>query len=150
MAAVNLFSGEAFERSSLTSSAQGKEYLRSLAAARGRGVVLNVLSALSWHGMADVYSATKAALWSATNTQRVVLAAEGIHVASLHLGYADTPMSAGTSAPKLDPAEVVRAAYDGIERGDFEVLVDDLSRNLKAGLAGPIEALYPQLRKADR
>ena len=121
----------------------------ALAAAPG-GVVLNVLSALSWHGMADAYSATKAALWSATNTQRMTLAPEGIHVASLHLGYADTPMTTGVSAPKLDPADVVRAAYDGLEHGDYEILVDDLSRNLKAGLAGPLENLYPQLVELGR
>lgn len=111
------------------------------------GVILNVLSALSWHGMGDAYSATKAALWSATNTQRATLVPEGIHVASLHLGYADTPMTSGTDAPKLDPADVVRAAYEGIERGDYEILVDDVSRGLKAGLAGPLEALYPQLQR---
>ena len=122
----------------------------ALSRASGGGAILNVLSALSWHGMADVYSATKAALWSATNTQRVALAPEGIHVASLHLGYADTPMTTGVSAPKLDPTDVVRAAYDGIEHGDYEILVDDLSRKLKAGLAGPIETLYPQLVKAGR
>lgn len=110
-------------------------------------VILNVLSALSWHGLGDAYSASKAALWSATNTQRVQLAAAGIHVASLHLGYADTPMTADTRADKLDPADVVRIAYDGIENDEYEILVDDLSRRLKAGLAGPIDAMYPQLQR---
>ncbi|GAA1734097.1 SDR family oxidoreductase [Aeromicrobium alkaliterrae] len=118
------------------------------ALAAERGVLVNVLSALSWHGMGDAYSATKAALWSATNTQRVVLAPEGIHVTALHLGYADTPMTTDVDAPKLDPADVVRAAYDGVEAGEFEVLVDDVSRHLKAGLAGPIEGLYPQLARS--
>ena len=35
----------------------------------------------------DGYSATKAALWSATNTQRLALAANGTVVTALHLGY---------------------------------------------------------------
>ena len=35
------------------------------------GALLNVLSVLSWLGRGDTYSATKAALWSATNTLRV-------------------------------------------------------------------------------
>jgi NAD(P)-dependent dehydrogenase (short-subunit alcohol dehydrogenase family) len=109
------------------------------------GALLNVLSVLSWLGIGDTYSATKAALWSATNTQRIKLAPDGVHVAALHLGYADTPMTLGVEAPKLDPADVVRAAYDGIEADEFEILADDLSRQVKAGLAGPITSLYPQL-----
>ncbi|OKI84537.1 SDR family oxidoreductase [Micromonospora sp. CB01531] len=113
-----------------------------------RGTVLNVLSVLSWLGIGDAYSATKAALWQATNTQRIKLAPEGVHVAGLHLGYADTPMTKGVDAPKLDPADVVRSAYDGIEAGSYEILADELSIQVKAGLAAPIEALYPQLAGA--
>lgn len=109
------------------------------------GSVLNVLSVLSWLGIGDAYSATKAALWQATNTQRIKLAPQGVHVASLHLGYADTPLTRGVDAPKLDPADVVRSAYDGLEAGSYEILADELSAQVKAGLAGPIEALYPQL-----
>jgi NAD(P)-dependent dehydrogenase (short-subunit alcohol dehydrogenase family) len=115
-----------------------------------RGSLLNVLSVLSWLGTGDSYSATKAALWSATNTQRIRLAPDGVHVAALHLGYADTPMTRRIDAPKLDPEDVVRAAYDGLEAGDFEILADDLSRQVKAGLAGPIEGLYTQLAKGRR
>lgn len=113
-----------------------------------RGTVLNVLSVLSWLGIGDAYSATKAALWQATNTQRITLAPDGVHVAGLHLGYADTSMTKGTEAPKLDPTDVVRAAYDGIEAGSYEILADELSGRVKAGLAAPIEALYPQLAGA--
>lgn len=112
------------------------------------GTVLNVLSVLSWLGIGDAYSATKAALWQATNTQRIKLAPDGVHVASLHLGYADTPMTKAVDAPKLDPADVVRSAYDGIEADAYEILADDLSAQVKAGMAGPIEALYPQLDRS--
>lgn len=45
-------------------------------AANGGGALVNVLSVLSWIGVGDGYSATKAALWSATNTQRLSLASE--------------------------------------------------------------------------
>ena len=110
------------------------------------GTLLNVLSVLSWLGIGDTCSATKAALWSATNTQRLLFAPHGAHVAALHLAYADTPMTAGLDdVPKNDPADVVRAAYDGIEAGEFEILADDLIRQVKAGLAGPVAGLYPQL-----
>lgn len=115
-----------------------------------RGALLNVLSVLSWLGTGDAYSAAKAALWSASNTQRLRLAPQGVLVAGLHLAYADTPMTARISEPKLAPADVVRVAYDGLEANEFEIIVDDLSRQVKAGLAGPIEALYPQLREYAR
>lgn len=112
------------------------------------GTVLNVLSVLSWLGVGDAYSASKAALRQATNTQRLALAPAGVHVAALHLGYADTPMTEAVDAPKLDPADVVRSAYDGIEAGSYEILADELSGRVKAGLAGPVEALYPQLARS--
>jgi NAD(P)-dependent dehydrogenase (short-subunit alcohol dehydrogenase family) len=112
---------------------------------KNRGTLLNVLSVLSWLGLGDSYSATKAALWSATNTLRVKLAGDGVHVASLHLGYTDTPMTTNVTEPKNDPADVIRSAYDGLEAGSFEILADEISRQVKQGLAGPIEGLYPQV-----
>ena len=39
-------------------------------AARGGGTLLNVLSAAAWINVPTGYAASKAALWSATNTQR--------------------------------------------------------------------------------
>ena len=109
----------------------------------GRGALLNVLSVLSWLAIGDAYSATKAALWSATNTQRLRFAPDGVHVAALHVGYVDTPMASSVRAEKNDPAAVVAAAYDGIEAGAFEILADDLSRQVKAALAAPVEVQYP-------
>lgn len=111
----------------------------------GGGALLDVHSALSWLGVAGAYSAAKAALWSATNSFRVELAGQGTHVVGLHLGYTDTPMIADVVAPKNDPADVVRAAIDGIENNEYEVLADEMSVGIKAGLALPIEALYPDL-----
>ncbi|XVQ09563.1 SDR family NAD(P)-dependent oxidoreductase [Spirillospora sp. CA-255316] len=98
-----------------------------------KGALLNVLSVLRWLGIGDTYSATKAALWSATDTQRIKLAPDGIHVAALHLGYTDTPMSKGVEAPKNDPADVVRAAFDGIEAGDFEILASRFAPHIRCG-----------------
>ena len=112
---------------------------------RQGGALLNVLSVLSWVGYGDTYSATKAALWSATNTLRAKLAGDGIQVAALHLGYTDTPMTTNVTEPKNDPADVVRSAYDGLEEGSFEILADEISHQVKQGLAGPIEGLYPQV-----
>ena len=113
--------------------------------ANGGGVLMNVHSLLSWLGVAGAYSATKAALWSATNSLRLELAPQGTLVVGLHLGYTETPMTVGVTAPKNDAADVVRDAYDGIEAGEYEVLADEGSAHTKANLAKSIAEQYPQL-----
>ncbi|BAS11229.1 NADPH-dependent 1-acyldihydroxyacetone phosphate reductase [Arthrobacter sp. Hiyo4] len=45
--------------------------------ARDEPVIINIHSALSWYAVAGIYSATKAALWSATNSLRLELAPKG-------------------------------------------------------------------------
>jgi NAD(P)-dependent dehydrogenase (short-subunit alcohol dehydrogenase family) len=115
--------------------------------ANGGGALVDVHSVLSWIGLAGAYSASKAAFWSATNSLRLELAPAGTLVVGVHLGYADTPMTAGINAPMNDATDVVRDTYNGLEAGDLEVLVDQMSRDVKRGLAGPITALYPQLAR---
>jgi NAD(P)-dependent dehydrogenase (short-subunit alcohol dehydrogenase family) len=116
-------------------------------ARNGGGAVLNVLSVLSWVTLPDTaaYSAAKSAEWSVTNALRVALAEQGTQVTALHVGYMDTDMAAAVTAPKLDPADVARTALAGLADGAHEVLADDLSKQVKAGLAADPAALYPQL-----
>jgi len=113
-------------------------------AGNGGGAIVNVLSALSWFSWdgATSYSAAKAAQWSLTAATRVELAAQGTQVVGVHLGAADTDMMSGYDGPLLDPADVVRAALDGLVAGSVEVLVDDWSRTVKAGLAQDPAAFY--------
>lgn len=107
-------------------------------ARNGGGAVLQVLSALSWSGYPGEggYGASKAAAWALANNARLELAGQGTQVTAVHLGAADTAMTAGYDGPKLPPAEVVEAALDGLAAGRPEVLVDDWSRMVKASLAG--------------
>ena len=111
----------------------------------GGGHLLNVHSVLSWLGVAGSYSATKAALWSQTNSLRLELRPRGIGVTGLHVGYIDTDMTSTVDAPKSTPGDIAALALDGVEAGDHEVLADDLTRGVKAGLSGDLAALYPQL-----
>jgi NAD(P)-dependent dehydrogenase (short-subunit alcohol dehydrogenase family) len=113
----------------------------------GGGHILNVVSVMSWLGHGGSYSAAKAALWSQTNSLRLELHPRGIAVTGLHVGYVDTDLTAGVEAPKADPRDVAVLALDGIEAGAYEVLVDDISRQVKAALAGDLAALYPELSK---
>ena len=113
----------------------------------GGGAVLNVLSVLSWFTAPQVaaYSAAKSAAWSLTNALRLELAPQKTQVTALHVGYMDTDMAKDVDGPKSDPAVVAGLALDGVEEGRFEVLADDLSRNVRAGLAGDLAGLYPAL-----
>jgi NAD(P)-dependent dehydrogenase (short-subunit alcohol dehydrogenase family) len=113
----------------------------------GGGAVLNVLSVLSWFTAPQVaaYSAAKSAAWSMTNALRLELAAQKTQVTALHVGYMDTDMAKHVDGPKVDPAVVAGLALDGVEEGRFEVLADDLSKNVRAGLSGDLAGLYPAL-----
>ncbi|MER6568818.1 SDR family oxidoreductase [Streptomyces sp. NPDC001093] len=111
----------------------------------GGGHILNVHSVLSWIALAGSYSASKAALWSMTNSLRLDLRPRGIGVTGLHVGYIDTDLAAHVDAPKVTPQSVAEQALDGIESGAFEVLADDRTRQVKAGLAADPSALYQQL-----
>lgn len=110
--------------------------------------IIDIHSALSWWAVAGIYSASKAALWSATNSLRLELAPAGVHVVGVHVGYVDTAMAAHTTDPKLDPAVLVTRVFDATENGEYEVLADDTSVQVKAALSGPLGALYPQLTVA--
>jgi NAD(P)-dependent dehydrogenase (short-subunit alcohol dehydrogenase family) len=114
-------------------------------ATNGASAIVNIHSALSWIALTGAYSASKAALWSATNSFRLELAPQGTHVTGVHVAYIDTAMAKSVDAPKISPQEVVRKSFDGLERGDYEVIVDDITADVKLGLAGPILGLYPAL-----
>ena len=115
-------------------------------AATGGGAILNVLSALSWFSYdgANAYAAAKAAEWSLTNGIRLELAAQGTQVTGIHVGAVDTDIMAGYDGPKVDPADVVRAALDGLEAGKLEVIIDDWSAMIKATLSGDPADFYTQ------
>ncbi|NYI59613.1 SDR family oxidoreductase [Cellulomonas soli] len=116
--------------------------------AKDESVLIDMHSLLSWYAVAGIYSATKAALWSATNSLRLELAPAGVHVVGVHVGYVDTPMAAYAPEPKVDPAVLVRDVFDAVQAGQYEVLADEGSVQAKAGLSAPIEAVYPQLKAA--
>jgi NAD(P)-dependent dehydrogenase (short-subunit alcohol dehydrogenase family) len=113
-------------------------------AANGGGAVLNVLSALSWSVFdgANGYAMSKAAEWSLTNGVRVELAGQGTLVTGLLLAGTDTDMMAGIDAELNDPADVVRAALDGLAADRTEVLADDATVRLKAALSADTGVHY--------
>jgi NAD(P)-dependent dehydrogenase (short-subunit alcohol dehydrogenase family) len=105
----------------------------------GGGAIVNVLSVLSWATLPvlGTYSVSKAAAWSLTNGLRNELRAQGTQVVGLHVGYMDTDMAALAPEPKASPDDVARQALDALEAGELEVLADEISRQVKAGLSAP-------------
>jgi NAD(P)-dependent dehydrogenase (short-subunit alcohol dehydrogenase family) len=114
-------------------------------ARNGGGALVDIHSVLSWIALAGGYSASKAAFWSITNSLRLELAPRGTQVLGAHLGYTDTPLIDHLDTEKNSPRDVVAAIWDAVVAGEREVLVDHVSRDVKAKLAGSVEGMYPQL-----
>lgn len=115
----------------------------------GGGALLNVHSVLSWTVFpgGGAYAATKAAFWALTNALRLELDPRGVLVTGLHLGYTDTPMIADFDVRKNPPANVVRAALDGLRDGRYEVIADEMTDDVRRLLSAPIEEQFPGLAR---
>jgi NAD(P)-dependent dehydrogenase (short-subunit alcohol dehydrogenase family) len=118
-------------------------------ASNGGGAILNVASIASWAPEPgnSGYAVSKAANWNMSNGLRHELAGQRTLVTSLHFSATDTDMLAGYDIPKGDPADVVRAALDGVEAGEFEVVADAPTRAQKAALGGDPRESYAELAK---
>lgn len=124
--------------------------------ANGGGAILNVLSQSSIRAFpfGNTYGASKAAAWQLTNGARLELAEQGTQVTGLAMALVDTDMSAWAKGSAewgmADPAEIVRAALDGVEAGAFEVHGDEVTRTWRSRLGEPAESLYPEALGAVR
>ena len=118
--------------------------IRAFAPQLAGGAILNVLSAMSWFNYPGrtAYGAAKAAEWNLTNGVRLELADQKTLVTALHLGAADTDLSGDYDGPKGDPAVLVRAGLDGLERDSIEVVADEWTAHVKASLAGDPADFY--------
>ena len=115
--------------------------------AHHESILIDMHSVASWYAFGGIYSASKAALWSATNSLRLELAPLGVHVTGVHVGYVDTAMAAHADGPKMLPGELVTTVFDAVGAGEYEVIADEISATVKAALSAPITALYPELQQ---
>ncbi len=117
-------------------------------AANSGGALVNVLSVASWRSLPGfaAYGASKAAAWHLTNSLRLELNEQGTLVVAVHVGFIDTDMAAAVSAPKTAPDDVVAQVLTALREGRDEVLADEVSRGVKAGLGAEPRVLYPSLR----
>ncbi|MGJ0118706.1 SDR family oxidoreductase [Williamsia sp. MIQD14] len=110
-------------------------------AQHGGGAVVNVHSVLSWLAGSGAYGASKAAIWSITNSLRTELAAQNTQVLGVHAGFIDTEMVADIPMEKTSPAIVASRILDALEAGEREVLTDDITVAVKSILSGPVDDL---------
>jgi NAD(P)-dependent dehydrogenase (short-subunit alcohol dehydrogenase family) len=116
-------------------------------ARNGGGAFINMLSVVSFIGtpLLSTYSASKAAAWNYSNAARIQLVGQGTDVVGVHVGFVDTDLIASLDVDKLAPEKVAQAAFDALQDGRPEALVDDFSRTVKAGLSDDHNTIYPQV-----
>jgi NAD(P)-dependent dehydrogenase (short-subunit alcohol dehydrogenase family) len=107
----------------------------------GEGLIANVASVA---GLAPItmfgsYSASKAALHSATQCLRAELAGRGIHVAGIYPGPIDTDMTRDFKADKASPQSTAEAIVAGLIAGKDYIFPDPMSEQV-----GPLWLKDPQ------
>jgi NAD(P)-dependent dehydrogenase (short-subunit alcohol dehydrogenase family) len=109
-------------------------------AKNGGGAIVNVLSVASWVNSPELslYAASKSAAWGFTNGLRTALRDQGTQVVGLHVGFMETDMTEGIELAKVRPEDVATQTLDAVESGMEEVLADDITRAVKAGLSNGI------------
>jgi NAD(P)-dependent dehydrogenase (short-subunit alcohol dehydrogenase family) len=114
---------------------------------RSRGAIVNVLSvaAIAAVPFDPAYSISKAAAFSLAQSQRALLAGQGVGVHVVLPGPVDTDMARGLDIPKASPESVARAIFDGVEKGEEEIFPDPMSESLAEGWRnGAVKALQRQ------
>jgi len=101
--------------------------LPSLTQSRGRIVNVISIGAFAAVPILPAYSASKAAAFSVTQSQRALLGSQGVKVHAVLPGPIDTDMIRDLPIPKTSPELVARAIFDGVENGDEEIFPDPLS-----------------------
>ena len=110
-------------------------------AANGGGAVVNMHSVLSWLGGAGAYGASKAAMWSVTNSLRAELERQNTQVAGVHAGFIDTDMVSAIPVSKMTPTEWPSASSPGSKTVPWRCSPTTSPCNVKAALSGPVERL---------
>lgn len=114
------------------------------ALARSRGSIVNILSLASLAAVPfdSLYSISKAAAFSLSQSLRALSAGQGVSVHVVLPGPIDTDMARGLDIPKASPESVARAIFDGVENGDEEIFPDPMSQSLaESWRGGAVKAL---------
>jgi NAD(P)-dependent dehydrogenase (short-subunit alcohol dehydrogenase family) len=114
---------------------------------RSRGAIVNVLSLASIAAVPfdSLYSISKAAAFSLSQSLRALLAGRGVSVHTVLPGPIDTDMARNLEVPKASPQSAARAILDGVEKEDEEIFPDPMSGAIAEGWrSSAVKALQRQ------
>jgi NAD(P)-dependent dehydrogenase (short-subunit alcohol dehydrogenase family) len=115
--------------------------------ARSRSAVVNVLSLASLAAVPfdSLYSISKAAAFSLSQSLRALLARQGVSIHVVLPGPIDTDMARNLDIPKASPESTARAILDGVEKEEEEIFPDPMSEAIAEGWrSSAVKALQRQ------
>jgi NAD(P)-dependent dehydrogenase (short-subunit alcohol dehydrogenase family) len=115
--------------------------------ARPRSAIVNILSLASLAAVPfdSLYSISKAAAFSLSQSLRALLTGQGVSVHVALPGPIDTDMARNLDIPKAFPESVAQAILDGVEKGDEEIFPDPMSEAIADGWrSSAVKALQRQ------
>lgn len=115
-------------------------------AGHGGGAIVNIITLVALASMPGlaVYNASKAALWSITQSLRASLAAQRVAVHGVFPGAVDTDMLAGVEMAKTSPEDVAAAIVAGVAAGEEDIFPDPMSTALYAAWRADHKAVERQ------
>jgi NAD(P)-dependent dehydrogenase (short-subunit alcohol dehydrogenase family) len=118
---------------------------------RSRGAIVNHLSmaALAPVPFSPLYSISKAAAFSLTQSLRAQLTGRGVSVHAVLTGPVDTDMTRALTIPKSSPESVAKGILDGVERGEEDIFPDQMSQSVaeswRSGVTKALERQFAAL-----
>lgn len=102
---------------------------------RSRSAIVNVLSlaGLAAVPFDSLYSISKAAAFSLSQSLRALLAQRGVSVHTVLPGPIDTDMTRNLEIPKASAQSTARAILDGVENEEEEIFPDPMSEQVAEG-----------------
>ena len=100
-----------------------------------RSAIVNILSLASMAAVPfdPLYSISKAAAFSLSQSLRALLAGRGVSVHIVLPGPIDTDMTRDLDIPKASPESTARAILDGVEKEEEEIFPDPMSEAVAEG-----------------
>ena len=100
-----------------------------------RSAIVNILSLASIAAVPfdPLYSISKAAALSLSQSLRALLAGRGVSVHIVLPGPIDTDMTRNLDIPKASPESTARAILDGVEKEEEEIFPDPMSEAIAEG-----------------
>jgi len=100
-----------------------------------RSAIVNILSLASIAAVPfdPLYSISKAAAFSLSQSLRALLAGPGVSVHIVLPGPIDTDMTRNLDIPKASPESTARAILDGVEKEEEEIFPDPMSEAIAEG-----------------